>query len=69
MIINETQLIDIILIKYHETNSVVMGYNEYKKKWDAVIGEVLEAHMESTKDIHEYADDKRLRTPCLLQFY
>ena len=55
MIINETQPIEIILIKYYETNSTVMGYHEYQKKWDAVIGEVLEAKMEPTNDIDKYA--------------
>ena len=32
MISNETQPIEIILIKYYETNSTVMGYHEYQKK-------------------------------------
>ena len=31
-----------------------MGYHEYQKKWEAVIGEVLEAKMEPTNDIDKY---------------
>ena len=48
MIINETQPIEVILIKYYETNSAVTGYHEYRKELDADIGEVLEAKMEPT---------------------
>ena len=55
MIINEIQPIEVILIKYYETNSTVMGYQEYQKKLDAVIIEVLEAKMEPTNDIDKYA--------------
>ena len=29
-----------ILIKYYETNSIIMGYHEYQEKWDAVISKV-----------------------------
>ena len=32
-----------------------MGYHEYQKKWDPVIGEVLEAQIEPTNDIDKYA--------------
>ena len=32
-----------------------MGYHEYQNKWDAVIGEVLEAWIEPTNDIDKYA--------------
>ena len=55
MIINEKQPIEIILIKCYETNSTVMGYHEYQKKWDADIGEVLEAKTEPTNEKDKYA--------------
>ena len=55
MIINEKKPIEIILIKCYETNSTVMGYHEYQKKWDADIGEVLEAKMEPTNEKDKYA--------------
>ena len=32
-----------------------MGYHEYQKKLDAVIGEVLDAKMEPTNDIDQEA--------------
>ena len=45
MIINETQPIEVI--KYYETNYIVMGYQESDQKiLDAVIGEILEARIE-----------------------
>ena len=43
MIINEKRPIEIIL-KYFETNSIVMGFHEYQSKWDLIIEEILEAH-------------------------
>ena len=43
MIINEKQPIEIILLKYFETNSTVMGFHEYQSKWDPFIDEILEA--------------------------
>ena len=32
-----------------------MGHHGYQKKWDAVIGEILEAKMEPTNDLDKYA--------------
>ena len=55
MIINKTQPIEVIFIKYYETNSTVMGYHSVKKKLEAVIVEVLEAKMEPRNDIDKYA--------------
>ena len=37
-------------------NSTVMGYHEYRKKLDAVIGEVLDAEIEPTNDIDKCAE-------------
>ena len=37
MIIHVTQLIEIILIKYYETNSTVMGCHEYQKKYQKTL--------------------------------
>ena len=51
MIINEKQPIEIILLKYFETNSTVMGFNKYQSKWDPFIDEILEARMEPANEI------------------
>ena len=55
MIINERQPIEIILLKYFETNSTVMGSHEYQSKWDPLIDEILEARMEPANEIDKYA--------------
>ena len=55
MIINKKQPIESILIKCDKTNSTVMGYHEYQKKWDADIGEVLVARMKPTNEKDKYA--------------
>ena len=46
MIANERKPIEIIILKYFETDSTVMGFHEYQNKWDPIIGEVLETQME-----------------------
>ena len=55
MIINEKQPIEIILLKYFETNSTVMGFHKYQSKWDPFIDEILEARMEPANEIDKYA--------------
>ena len=55
MITNEKQPIEIILLKYFEMDSTVMGFHEYQNKWTLLIGEFLETQMELTNETDKYA--------------
>ena len=52
MIINGKRPIEIILLKHLETNSAVMRFHEYQRKWDPIIDEILETGMEQMRQIN-----------------
>ena len=47
MVANYEEPMEIILLTYHEMKSV-MGFHNYRNKWEPVIGEILNTRMELT---------------------
>ena len=55
MVANYEELMEIILLKYHEMKSTVMGFHVYRNNWEPVIGEILNTRMEPQNEVDKYA--------------
>ena len=55
MVGNNKQPMEIILLKYFEIESTVMGFHVYRNNWEPVIGEVLKTCMDPQNDVDKYA--------------
>ena len=55
MVANYEEPMEIILLTYHEMKSTVMGFHVYQDKWEPVIGETLNTHMEPQNEVDKYA--------------
>ena len=55
MVANNKQPMEIILLKYFEIESTVMGFHVYRNNWEPVIGEVLKTCMEPQNEVDKYA--------------